>query len=145
MISFDGVTFQYPDQAIPAVAGIDWRVDPGSVALVTGPSGSGKSTLARCVNGLIPHFHGGRFGGQVIVDGLETTRYSTAVLSQHAGFVAQVPESQTVTDRVEDEIAFGLENLGIPRPAMRLRVEEMLDLLRLDTLRTRPLRNAVRW
>ena len=137
MIFFDGVTFQYPGQAIPAVADIDWRVDRGSIALVTGPSGSGKSTLSRCINGLIPHFHGGRFGGNVMVDGLETTRHSTAVLSQHAGFVAQVPESQTVTDRVEDEIAFGLENLGIARSTMRLRVQEILDLLRLDALRTR--------
>ncbi len=137
MIFFDGVTFQYPGQAIPAVADIDWRVDRGSIALVTGPSGSGKSTLSRCINGLIPHFHGGRFGGNVMVDGLETTRHSTAVLSQHAGFVAQVPESQTVTERVEDEIAFGLENLGIARSTMRLRVQEILDLLRLDALRTR--------
>ena len=137
MILFDGVTFQYPNQARPALTSIDWSVTPGAVALVTGPTGSGKSTLARCINGLIPHFHGGRFGGYVLVNGLRTTEQTTAMLSRHAGFVAQIPESQTVTDRVEDEIAFGLENLGIPRSQMRLRVEEMLDLLNLNGLRRR--------
>jgi energy-coupling factor transporter ATP-binding protein EcfA2 len=137
VIRFNQVTFQYPGATCPAVATIDWQAAAGSFTVVTGPSGSGKSTLARCVNGLVPHFHGGKFGGSVIVDGLDTRDHSTATLSRHVGFVAQDPESQTVTDRVEDEIAFGLENLGFSRPDIRLRVEETLDLLRLSELRRR--------
>lgn len=139
MIVFDHVTFAYSNRQQPVLDRIDWGVKAGTVALVTGPSGSGKSTLARCINGLIPHFHGGRFGGRVMVDGIETTKHTTATISRHAGFVGQIPESQTVTDRVEDEIAFGLENLGVEPSQIRLRVEETLDLLRLNPLRQRTL------
>ena len=140
MIRFNDVTFQYPEAACPAISAIDWQAASGSFTVVTGPSGSGKSTLARCINGLVPHFHGGKFGGSVIVNGLDTREYSTANLSRHAGFVAQDPESQTVTDCVEDEIAFGLGNLGFSRTDIRLRVEETLDLLRLSALRRRRIR-----
>jgi energy-coupling factor transport system ATP-binding protein len=137
LIDFSRVTFQYPGAANPALQTIDWYAPSGSFTVVTGPSGSGKSTLARCINGLIPHFHGGKFGGTVTINGHDTRDYSTSNLSRHAGFVAQDPESQTVTDRVEDEIAFGLENLGLSRAEIRLRVEETLDLLRLSELRRR--------
>ncbi len=137
MIRFDGVNYQYPSAGRQALTDVGWCLESGRVAVVTGPSGSGKSTLARTINGLVPHFHGGRFGGTVSVNGLDTTTHSTALLSQHVGFVAQVPETQTVTDRVEDEIAFGLENLRLPRNEIRLRVEEMLDLLSLNHLRKR--------
>ncbi len=109
----------------------------GEFALLTGPSGSGKSTLVRCINGLVPHFHGGRFGGTVTVAGFDTRHHTTAFLSRRVGFVAQTPETQTITDRVEDEIAFGLENLALDRAEMRVRVEETLDLLHLHHLRNR--------
>lgn len=139
MISFETVIFQYAQQSKPAIHDVTVCLEPGSFTVVAGPSGSGKSTLARCVNGLIPHFHGGRFGGRVVVNGLDTTLVTPATLSRHAGFVSQMPESQTVTGRVEDEIAFGLENLGVPESQIRFRVEEMLDLLHLNVLRERPL------
>ena len=137
MIQFNDVSFRYPSSAGSALDRVDLHVADGSFVIVTGPSGSGKSTLARCVNGLVPHFHGGTFGGSVRVEQFDTRERSTAFLSRFAGFVAQDPESQTVTDRVEDEIAFGLENLGLRRSEIRLRVEETLDLLRLNELRHR--------
>ncbi|MGA7669855.1 MAG: ATP-binding cassette domain-containing protein [Nitrolancea sp.] len=137
MIRFAGVRFEYPGQRSPALNNVEWCVNDGEFALVTGPSGSGKSTLARCINGLVPHFHGGRFGGSVTVNGLDTRNHATAALSRHVGFVAQVPETQTITDRVEDEIAFGLESLAMDRSEMRVRVEETLDLLHLHHLRNR--------
>ncbi len=139
MIQFDRVSFCYANQSRPALLDIDWCVPAGAIAVVTGPSGSGKSTLARCVNGLIPHFHGGSFGGRVVVAGEDTRSRSTASLSRRVGFVAQVPESQTITDRVEDEIAFGPQNLGLSRQALRLGVEETIDLLGLNHLRHRML------
>ncbi|HVX30793.1 MAG TPA: ATP-binding cassette domain-containing protein, partial [Nitrolancea sp.] len=139
MIQFNDVSFRYPSSPAAALERVDLCIDDGSFVVVTGPSGSGKSTLARCINGLVPHFHGGTFGGSVQVDRFDTRERSTAFLSRFAGFVAQDPESQTITDRVEDEIAFGLENLGLPRPEIRLRVEETLDLLRLNELRHRRL------
>lgn len=137
MIVFNDVSFRYPSSAASALEQIDLRFTDGSFTVVTGPSGSGKSTLARCVNGLVPHFHGGSFGGSVQIDQFDTREHSTAFLSRFAGFVAQDPESQTITDQVEDEIAFGLENLGLRRSEIRLRVEETLDLLRLNELRHR--------
>jgi energy-coupling factor transport system ATP-binding protein len=137
VIVFSDVSFRYPSSTASALDRIDLRITDGSFTLVTGPSGSGKSTLARCVNGLVPHFHGGSFGGSVQVDQFDTREHSTAFLSRVAGFVAQDPESQTITDRVEDEIAFGLENLGLRRSEIRLRVEETLDLLRLNESRHR--------
>ena len=104
-----------------------------------GPSGSGKSTLLRCVNGLVPHFSGGDLRGRIAVQGLDPVAATPRVLSRHVGFVFQDPESQFVTDRVEDEIAFALENAAMPPQEMRLRVEETLDLLGLEPLRDRPL------
>jgi energy-coupling factor transport system ATP-binding protein len=104
---------------------------------VTGPSGSGKSTLLRCLNGLTPHFSGGRFGGVVTVARQDTRQHSPRVLARTTGFVFQDPEAQFVAGRVEDELAFGMEQLGLPPLTMRKRVEEVLDLLGIAALRSR--------
>jgi energy-coupling factor transport system ATP-binding protein len=136
-IQFEDVRYAYPGAAIPVLDGVDWRVEEGQFVLVAGASGSGKSTLLRCINGLVPHFAGGKFGGVVTVRGHDTRRYGPRVLSRAVGFVFQDPEGQMVTGRVEDEIAFGMEQLGVPAITMRKRVEEMLDLLGLAPLRHR--------
>lgn len=136
-VVFDAVTYRYPEQTAHALRGVDWQVLDGAFVLVAGPSGSGKSTLLRCLNGLIPHFSGGRFGGSVVVDGHDTRRHGPRVLARRVGFVFQDPETQLVTARVEDELAFGMEQLGVPPPAMRRRVEEVLDLLGIAPLRRR--------
>jgi energy-coupling factor transport system ATP-binding protein len=107
--------------------------------LLIGPSGAGKSTLLRCLNGLVPHFSGGVLSGRVRVAGLDPVAATPQLLSQHVGFVFQDPEAQFVTDQVEDEIAFALENASMPPQAMRVRVEETLDLLGLTPLRDRSL------
>ena len=112
-------------------------VRDGEFAVVAGPSGGGKSTLLKCLNGLVPHLSGGEFGGQVLVDGYDTRHYGPRTLSRIAGFVFQDPEGQAVAATVEDEIAFSLEQLGVAPVIMRKRVEEMLDLLGLATLRAR--------
>ncbi len=136
-IQFEGVRYAYPDEEVPVLDGVDWRVEEGEFVLVVGASGSGKSTLLRSINGLVPHFAGGRFGGVVTVRGYDTRRFGPRVLSRAVGFVFQDPEAQMVTGRVEDEIAFGMEQLGVPPMTMRKRVEEMLDLLGLAQLRRR--------
>jgi energy-coupling factor transport system ATP-binding protein len=107
--------------------------------LVAGPSGSGKSTLLRCLNGLVPHFSGGRLEGVVQVDGHDVVDAGPAVMSRKVGFVFQNPESQAVLDVVDAEIAFGLENAGTPPPLMRERVDRILDRLQLTHLRRRRL------
>jgi energy-coupling factor transport system ATP-binding protein len=116
---------------------LNWTVAPGEFVTVTGPSGSGKSTLLRCLNGLTPHFSGGTFDGVVTVAGHDTRHYSPRVLARVTGFVFQDPEAQFVAGRVDDEIAFGMEQLGVPAVTMRKRVEEVLDLLGIAALRDR--------
>ncbi len=139
MIQFDDVTYTYPKQSIPALSGIDWQVEAGEFVLLAGPSGSGKSTLLRLINGLVPHFSGGRVSGHATVAGLDPIAVGPAHVSRLVGFVAQDPEAQAVLDTVEAEIAFPLENAAVPPAEMRIRVEEVLDLLGLAQLRNRPI------
>ncbi|HEY4689375.1 MAG TPA: energy-coupling factor transporter ATPase [Anaerolineae bacterium] len=138
MIHFEQVAFTYPNASAPALVDVSLEIARGEFVLVIGPSGSGKSTFLRCINGLVPHFSGGRLAGRVQVDGLDTREHPPAELAAHAGFVFQEPEAQFVTERVEDELAFGMENLGVPPLTMRKRVEEVLDLLGIAALRDRP-------
>lgn len=129
--------FRYPESSQPALNGESWEITDGSFTLVVGPSGSGKSTLLRSLNGLVPHFAGGAFGGSVHIGGVDTRSTGPRELSQQVGFVFQDPEAQLVTDRVDSEIAFGLEQHGIDRLTMRKRVEEVLDILGIEHLRER--------
>ena len=137
MIQFQQVSFTYPEAAVPALRDVSLHVLAGTVALVAGSSGSGKSTLLRCTNGLVPHFSGGQLSGSLRVNGLDPVQGSPQVMSRHVGFVFQDPEAQLVVDRVEDEIAFALENLALPRGEMESRVAEALALLELEPLRSR--------
>ena len=140
MIQLEHLTYTYPGALTPALNDITLDLPEGQLILLIGPSGAGKSTLLRCLNGLVPHFSGGALQGNVRVEGLDPVIATPRVLSRHVGFVFQDPEAQFVTDRVEDEIAFALENAAMPPQAMRVRVEETLDLLDLAPLRERPLK-----
>jgi energy-coupling factor transport system ATP-binding protein len=137
MIQLAHVTYAYPETSRPALRDVGLKVDAGEFVLLTGPSGGGKSTLLRVLNGLVPHFTGGRIGGNVQVDGRNPTHEGPATMSRHVGMVFQEPELQFVVDGVEDEIAFGLENAGVPRTEMRARVQDALARLGITHLRTR--------
>ena len=139
MIAVRRLTYTYPQRTSPALREVTWDVADGEFVLLAGPSGSGKSTLLRCLNGLVPHFSGGVLVGGVSVAGIDAVRAGPRVLSRQVGFVAQDPEAQAVLDRVEGEIAFALENAAVSPDEMRLRVEEVLDLLDLTPLRDRRL------
>lgn len=139
MIYLDNVTYYYPETAAPALQALSLEIEAGEFVLLVGQSGAGKSTVLRLLNGLVPHFSGGRLSGTVRVAGHDVVQEGPQVMSQHVGFVFQNPEAQAVLDQVEPEIAFGLENAAIPPDEMRLRVEEVLDLLDLEPLRARPL------
>lgn len=140
MIRFEHLTYTYPGATVPVLNDISLELPDGELILVIGLSGSGKSTLLRCINGLVPHFSGGALAGNVRVGGLDPVAATPKVLSRHVGFVFQDPEAQFVVDRVEDEIAFALENAALSPQEMRVRVEETLDLLDLEPLRGRPIK-----
>ena len=139
MIEFRNVTFTYTDQDAPVLADVSFEMPEGELWVVVGTTGSGKTTLLRCVNGLVPHFSGGTFSGDVTVAGRSIRVHPPRDLADVVGFVGQDPLAGFVTDIVEDEIAYGMENLGVEPAAMRRRVEDALDLLDLADLRRRPL------
>ncbi|MGW1884204.1 ABC transporter ATP-binding protein [Streptomyces sp. NPDC001970] len=139
MIRFENVSVTYADAAAPTIQGIDLTIPEGELVLLVGPSGVGKSTLLGAVSGLVPHFTGGTLRGRVTVDGRDTRTHKPRELADLVGTVGQDPLAHFVTDTVEDELAYGMESLGLAPDVMRRRVEETLDLLGLADLRDRPI------
>ncbi|MFD5702757.1 ABC transporter ATP-binding protein [Streptomyces lasiicapitis] len=139
MITFDHVTVQYDDTVEPVLTDVDLTVEEGELCLVVGHTGVGKSTLLGAVNGLVPHFTGGTLYGTVTVDGRDTAGHPPRELADVVGVVGQDPLDGFVTDTVEEELAYAMEQLAVPPATMRKRVEETLDLLGLADLRHRSL------
>ncbi|MGW7169392.1 ABC transporter ATP-binding protein [Streptomyces sp. NPDC054884] len=139
MIRFENVSVTYEGGSEPAVSGVDFEIPEGELVLLAGPSGVGKSTLLGAVGGLVPHFTGGTLRGRVTVAGRDTRTHKPRELADVVGTVGQDPLSHFVTDTVEEELAYGMESLGLPPEVMRRRVEETLDLLGLAGLRDRPI------
>ncbi|MFF1447161.1 ABC transporter ATP-binding protein [Streptomyces sp. NPDC058274] len=139
MIRFADVSVTYEGAARPTVQGLDFEIPEGELVLLAGPSGVGKSTVLGAVSGLVPHFTGGTLRGRVTVAGRDTRTHKPRELADVVGTVGQDPLSHFVTDTVEDELAYGMESLGLAPDVMRRRVEETLDLLGLAELRDRPI------
>ncbi|MFC9683349.1 ABC transporter ATP-binding protein [Streptomyces sp. NPDC056948] len=139
MIRFEDVSVTYDGASEPTVQGIDFEVPEGELVLLAGPSGVGKSTVLGAVSGLVPHFTGGTLRGRVTVAGRDTRTHKPRELADVVGTVGQDPLAHFVTDTVEDELAYGMESLGLAPEVMRRRVEETLDLLGLADLRNRPI------
>lgn len=117
--------------------GVDLRLAAGELVCLMGPSGAGKSTLALALNGIVPQSTGGRIRGQVMVEGLDTKRTPVAELAKRVGIVFQDPETQFLQANLEAEVAFGLENLGVPADQIRDRVREALTQVELDGFEAR--------
>jgi energy-coupling factor transporter ATP-binding protein EcfA2 len=137
LIEIEDLTVKYPGRRVPALEHLQLQLRAGETALLLGPSGSGKSTLALTFNGLIPHSIGQLQSGHVRVTGLDTRQTTVATLAQRVGILFQDPEAQFVMFTVEDEIAFGLENLCFSPDEMERRISESLRLVGLTELRYR--------
>jgi len=135
----DRVGVTYPGAATPTLRDVTLAVPEGELCLVVGPTGSGKSTLLRAACGLVPHFTGGTLTGRVVVAGRDTRDHLPRDLADVVGVVGQDPAAGFVTGTVEDELAYAMEQLGVPPATMRTRVEQVLDLLGLASVRGRAL------
>jgi energy-coupling factor transporter ATPase len=137
VIETKDLAYTYPGATRHSIEGVSIKIEKGEFTLITGPSGCGKTTLCRCFNGLIPHFYQGEMKGQVFLVGLNVADHPIYELAKHAGLVFQNPENQLFALSVEKDVAFGLENLGVPREEMRKKVDWALDLTGIYDLRER--------
>ena len=137
IIEVKDLGFKYAGTDFYAIRGVNLEIDEGEFVVLAGKSGCGKTTLLRCLNGLIPHFYEGEFRGRVLIDGIDTRECPPHILSQKVGMVFQNPDNQLFALSVEADIAFPLENLGLPREEIRDRVEWALKLLGIEELRKR--------
>ncbi len=137
IIEIEGLRYTYPNIESPALKGVDLTIEEGEFILLTGPSGCGKTTFSRCLNGLIPHFYGGDLQGSITVNGLDTREHATSTLALNVGLIFQNPDNQIFALTVEKDVAFGLENLGIPREQMMKDIDWALDAAGIDHLRDR--------
>ena len=136
LATVDDLRFSY-GSGPPVLDGITLRIEAGERIVLLGASAAGKSTLLRALAGLVPHFHGGTFAGSVVVGGLDTRRSHPAQLAGTVASVFQDPEDQVVMNRVGNEVAFGLENLGVDPAEIWLRVDEALALVGCEHLAER--------
>lgn len=133
-VQLEDVSYTYPGAAQPTLRSVSLEVPAGQCVVVTGPSGCGKTTLSRLVNGLVPHVYAGEVTGRVRVGGTEVAAWTADELGVRVGSVFQNPRSQFVNLDVASEIAFGCENLGLPRAEIVERVEEAAAALGIRPL-----------
>jgi energy-coupling factor transporter ATP-binding protein EcfA2 len=133
------VSYTYPETTAPALIDINLEIQPGELCAVIGPNGAGKSTLCYAIAGFVPHHFSGALTGEVVVDGRRTIEHPIGELVKHCGLVFHNPLNQISGARytVREELAFGLENLGVARPQMVARIDDVLALLGIEALAER--------
>jgi len=134
LIKFHNFYFRYKENKIYALNNINLEIEDNKFILLAGETGSGKTSLIRCMNGLIPQFYSGYYKGYVEVNGLDTTKIPISDLSTFVGIVFQNPENQLVSMNVEHEIAFGLENLGLPKNQIKQRIDDVVKLTGIESI-----------
>jgi len=135
LFQVENLTYYYPEKEKPALSHVNMEIADGEFVFLSGSSGSGKSTLLKALAGLLPEYYGGRISGKIDFAGTPLREWSKRQLARNIGIIFQDPEEQLVMSTVEQEVAFGLENLGVPRPEMRRRVAEALAMMELGTVK----------
>lgn len=136
-IELRNVTYTYPALKAATLQNVNLKIDYGEFVGLVGLTGTGKTTLFRLMNGLIPHYFGGKLEGDVLVDGLDSKAHEIGELATHVGTVFQEPDSQLFFQTVEDDVAFGPENLCVPPEEIVHTVDEILDRVGITSLRYR--------
>ncbi|MGC9522248.1 MAG: ABC transporter ATP-binding protein [Anaerolineae bacterium] len=126
------VSYMYPRSEELVLRDVSLDIHKGEFLGIIGPTGAGKTTLCLTLNGIVPQFYGGRFFGHVTVAGLDSLEHPISALAQHVGIVFEDPETQITATSVENEIAFALENLRVPREEIRARIPQVLEAVRLE-------------
>lgn len=134
IVRLENLSFRYARASVPALTDINLSVRAGEFVGITGPAGAGKTTLLSCINGVIPHYYAGELHGQVVVDGLPVATSGLRELASHVGSVFEDPDFQMVSITVEEEVAFGPENLGIAPQEIHRRIQDALDKTRIAHL-----------
>ena len=137
VIEFKNLTFYYALQEKPALKNINLTIYEGEYVAILGLNGAGKTTLQLCINGVIPNMIIGNFEGDVLINGLNTQEYPTRELAKIVGMVFDNPEFQLTQTSVAEEVALGLENIGIPTNDMYAIIEDALETVGLDGLQER--------
>ncbi|MHA1672921.1 MAG: ABC transporter ATP-binding protein [Promethearchaeota archaeon] len=134
MINFTDFSFRYNNSLDPTLSHINLQVSQGEYVLIMGPSGSGKSTLLRAINGLIPHFFGGNYAGNILINGKNPLTIPPNEMAKDIGYLFQNPDNQLLMEKVIAELAFGLENLAIPSEDIETRIQEITHIFSLQDL-----------
>jgi len=134
LIKFSNFYFRYKGNDEYALKNINLDISSNKFILLAGETGSGKTSLIRCMNGLIPQFYAGYYKGDVEISGKNTIKTTISELSNDVGIVFQNPENQLIAMNVEHEIAFGLENLGIPREVIKEKIREAIEITEIESI-----------
>jgi len=132
IVRIENLSYKYPRSPDLVLRDINLTIRKGEFLGIIGPTGAGKTTLCLAMNGIVPQFHGGRFFGHVTVAGLDTLESPISALAQHVAMVFQDPETQLIANSVEDEVAFALENICLPREEILRRIPWALEMVRLS-------------
>ena len=137
-IRVENLKYRYPNTTKLALDGLDFEIEKGSFVGIIGENGAGKSTLCQAFNGLVPGFFKGAYGGKVLIEDIEVAKTTVSKLCQKVGLVFQNPFNQLsgAKETVFEEIAFGLQNFGVPKEEMISRVDEVMELLDIAAYRS---------
>lgn len=136
VLEFKNLSYKYPIEDKVVLHDINWNIEKGKFYAVTGHNGAGKTTLCNVIRGFIPHFYQGDLRGEVLLEGRDIREWTLSELSQKVGYVFQNPFTQIsgTKDTVYEEIAYGLENLGLPTKQIREKVDEIITLFKIEEL-----------